>query len=113
MDLLSPGTTFASLIGKIVSIINAAIPVLIAAGLVLLFIGIVRYIRHRGEAEQRNLMIWSLVALFVILSVWGILRLACASLVGDSSCASSGFGGFSSSQGPGSGWTTYTIPLGS
>lgn len=96
MDLLTPGTTFASLVDKILAIFDKLVPVLVVAALLFFFWGVIKYITHRGESEKRNFMIWSLVALFIILSVWGILRLACASLLGDSSC--SGGGGYASSQ---------------
>lgn len=89
MNLLAPGTTFASLVGSIIGLINATIPVLIAAAVVFFMLGAVKYVRSQGEKKNRDMIVWSLVALFVIVSVWGILRLACATFTSSASCSSS------------------------
>jgi hypothetical protein len=54
------------------------IPILIALALVAFFWGLVRYVWSGGEFKEggRNIMIAGLVALFVMVSVWGIIRLA-------------------------------------
>ena len=64
-----------SLAGQIVS---SLIPLLIAVALVAFFWGLVRYVISGGEdhAQGRNIMIAGLIALFVMVSVWGIIRLA-------------------------------------
>jgi hypothetical protein len=52
----------------------------IVAGLALLafFWGLVKFISRAGDdkshAEGKNLMVWGLIALFVMVSVYGILR---------------------------------------
>ena len=54
--------------------------ILIMAGLALLafFWGLVRFIFKAGDEKEtangKRLMIWGLVALFVMVSVWGIIR---------------------------------------
>ena len=60
--------------------INAyLIPLLIAVAVIVFFWGIVRYISGTGQEEKRkearNLMIWGIVALFVMVSVWGLVKL--------------------------------------
>ena len=77
---------FAELVASTLRIFNQLIPVLVALALVLFMIGIIRYIRSGNEKKNRTEIMWSLVALFVLFSVWGILRIACASLVGTPSC---------------------------
>lgn len=59
-------------------ILNNLIPVLIAAAVVVFFWGLVRYILSPGEghATGRTTMIAGLLALFVMVSVWGIIKLA-------------------------------------
>lgn len=69
------GTDFAGLVRLVIEYINLIIPVLVTLAIVLLFIGIVRYIKNRGSADIRTNIVWSLVALFVLFSVWGILRI--------------------------------------
>jgi hypothetical protein len=54
------------------------IPLLIAMALVAFFWGLVRYVWGGGEEghkEGRNIMIAGITALFVMVSVWGIIRL--------------------------------------
>ena len=64
-----------SLAGQIV---QSLIPLLIAVALVVFFWGLVRYVISGGEdhAQGRNVMIAGLISLFVMVSVWGIIRLA-------------------------------------
>ena len=83
----------------IVGILNTIVPVLVAAATVLFMIGVIKYIRSEGEKENRGVMLWSLVVLFVMLSMWGILRLMCSSLTGSATCNSS----TNYNPGPGSG----------
>lgn len=74
------------IVNSLVDLINTVIPVLVALALVLFFIGVVKYIKSQGEKKNRGVMLWSLVALFVMLSMWGILRLMCSTLTGNGSC---------------------------
>lgn len=69
--------TLSQLVGKIIGIINLVIPVLISVALVFFIIGLVRYIYEsadaHGHTEGKNLIVWGLVAMFILVSVWGIL----------------------------------------
>jgi heme A synthase len=53
------------------------IPLLIAIAVIVFFWGIIKYIGSQGDAdkrtEARGLMIWGVVALFVMVSVWGLV----------------------------------------
>lgn len=54
--------------------LNRVIPVLIALALVIFFWGLVQYIRtHKGG---KDIMIAGLLGLFIMVSVWGIIRIA-------------------------------------
>jgi FtsH-binding integral membrane protein len=57
-------------------ILNRIIPVLIALALVVFFWGLVMYIVKKKPGEARGVMIAGLLGLFVMVSVWGIIRLA-------------------------------------
>ncbi len=83
-----PSAGLPGLVYFLVGIMNMVIPVLVAASLVLFMIGAVKYIYSEGEHENRSIMLWSLVALFVMLSMWGILRLMCSTLTQSASCNS-------------------------
>ena len=72
------------------NIVSSLIPLLIAVALVVFFWGLVRYIVNPGEGhdEGKKVMIAGLVALFVMVSVWGIIRLAQTTLLSGVSGAS-------------------------
>ncbi len=72
------GNNLQSLIRFTGDILNMLIPIMIALALVAFFWGLVRYVWSGGESHDqgRNVMIAGLVALFVMVSVWGIIRLA-------------------------------------
>lgn len=63
-----------SLIAFAGDVLNRIIPVLIAFALVVFFWGLIQYIRTHKNG--RDTMIAGLVGLFIMVSVWGILRLA-------------------------------------
>ena len=68
----------ANLIGAIARIVGALVPILITAALVVFFWGLVRYLWGAGSKDtkkNRDLMLWGLIVLFVMVSVWGIVRL--------------------------------------
>lgn len=74
-----PAQNLRGLITLAGDLLNMVIPVLIAAALVVFFIGLVKYVwNNSGEDSQsaKNIMIAGLVSLFVMVSVWGIIRLA-------------------------------------
>lgn len=70
---------FNAALESIGGLINAAIPVLIALGLLLFIWGLVVFIFSQGDddaqARGKRLMVWGVIALFVIVSVWGLVAL--------------------------------------
>jgi hypothetical protein len=60
-------------------ILVALIPVLIGLGLVLFIWGLVQFIFASGDEaavkEGKQRMIWGIIALFVIVAVWGLVNL--------------------------------------
>ena len=70
--------TFQSLVYQAVDLINLAVQVLGALALVLFMWSGVRYITTATEKDQRqsrDALLWGLIALFVLVSIWGILRI--------------------------------------
>jgi Co/Zn/Cd efflux system component len=67
-------TNLVTLINLAGTVLNMLIPILIAAALVVFFIGLVQYIWKKKGGK--DIMIAGLVGLFVMVSVWGIIRLA-------------------------------------
>jgi hypothetical protein len=87
--LLSPTLTFAqtsgrfgnirSLLESLADIVNFLIPAVAALALLYFFYGLAKFILARrdgsdGQDEAKGIMIWGVVALFVMVSVWGLVR---------------------------------------
>jgi Type IV secretion system pilin len=82
--LLLPTVAFAQLTGvkdlinAVGGLINPLIVVLLGAALVVFIWGLVKFIFRIGGDEKaveagKKLMLWGLIALFVMISVWGII----------------------------------------
>ncbi len=87
--LFAPALTFAQSTGTanltnienlaraIGRIINILIPIVAALALLYFFWGLATFILHSGEddarKEAKNKMIWGIVALFVIVAIWGLV----------------------------------------
>jgi hypothetical protein len=84
------------LIKQVGGILNSLIPVIFALCLIFFFWGLGQFILHAGDektrAEGRNKMIWGIIALFVFISIYGILT-AISSLTGIQPSGFPGSGG--------------------
>ena len=71
--------TFADLVTLIVNLIKPLLAVLVGIALLVFFKGLIAFIAKSGDAKThtdgRNLMIWGVIALFVMISFVGIIRL--------------------------------------
>jgi|SRR3989344_6513810 len=70
--------TFAGLAGFIICYINRIVPLLFGLALLIFFWGIVKYIASGGEHGKeggRDLMVWGVIGLFVMASIFGILKI--------------------------------------
>ena len=69
----------ADVVRSLITVINMAVGVLVPLALVIFFYGLVKYIYNSSDAtahkEGRETIFWSLLALFVLISIWGILAL--------------------------------------
>ncbi len=70
---------FANLAAELGGVLAILVPVLVALALALFIWGMVVFVFNAGDdskrAEGQKHMIWGLVALFVIVSVWGLVSL--------------------------------------
>lgn len=68
---------FTSAITSIGNIINLLLPITVAAALLFFFYGLAKFVLAAGEEdakdEGKRIMIWGVVALFVMVSVWGLV----------------------------------------
>lgn len=77
--------TFKELTDQWVGLLNAGIGIILTLGIVIYFYGVVTSIRKSKEGftkEGRDQLLWGLLALFVMFSVWGILALLRNTLFG-------------------------------
>lgn len=91
--------TFSGLVYMLISFINPMAGILVALALLIFFWGIVQYIYSggsEGHEHGRQLMVWGIVALFVLVSIWGLARILTATFFGGS--ASTGSVGVPSSS---------------
>ncbi|MEK7461777.1 MAG: hypothetical protein AAB586_01770 [Patescibacteria group bacterium] len=73
-----PPSNFKELTDIFINLIRTALPVVTGFALVVFFWGLTKFIFRLGGDEKavtegKNLMIWGLIALFVLLSLMGIL----------------------------------------
>lgn len=81
IGLLTPVFAFAAVntngikdvLKQIHEIISLAIPVLIALGVLGFMWGIVLYLFGKNKDDGKSFMLWGIIALFVMTSVWGLV----------------------------------------
>ena len=70
--------TVTGIFTSIQNIVNAALPVIISIAVLLFLWGLVKYLLNADDAEarasSRSLMIWGVVIIFVMISVWGLVN---------------------------------------
>lgn len=72
----SPG--LSGILNTVKSFMSAIIPVLITLGIIYFIWGVLEYVLGKSDdakKEGRNRMIWGIVGLFAIVSVWGLVAL--------------------------------------
>ncbi len=81
----APAFVFAQQLGNIESLVSSigrlvgiALPIVVGIALLAFFWGLVKFIFAQGseeaKADAKKIMLWGLIALFVMVSVWGIVR---------------------------------------
>ncbi len=68
-----------SVLDQIGDLIGTATPIIVALALLFFFYGLAKYILNSGDEEKKSegksVMIWGIIALFVMVSVWGLVNL--------------------------------------
>ncbi|XKT74179.1 MAG: pilin [Patescibacteria group bacterium UBA2163] len=71
-------TTLNDILQTIAGLIDLATPIVVALALLYFFWGLAQYILNAGDEnkkkEGREIMIWGIIALFVMVSIWGIVN---------------------------------------
>ena len=67
-----------TLVEGIGDIIDVALPIVVGLALLAFFWGLVKFIFAQGneeaKGEGKKIMLWGLIALFVMVAVWGLVR---------------------------------------
>ena len=70
------GTVF-DVLNLLINIVTSIIPILLSLAVLVFMWGIVKFIAQAGDekavAEGKQLMIWGMIALFVMVAFWGIV----------------------------------------
>ena len=74
-----PPANFIGFVNLVVGLIQMAIPGIAGMALLAFVWGLVKFITRaggdeKGVTEGKKLMLWGIIALFVMISIWGILR---------------------------------------
>lgn len=79
MPVVASAVTLGNTIGTISQIINSIIPIILALAVLYFFWNLIGYIRNGGDDAKRAAaiqgMIAGIIALFVMVSVWGIIAI--------------------------------------
>ena len=69
--------------------LNSVVPILIGLAVVIFLFGVIKYIQAGDKAESRSegrqFMVYSIVAIFVMVSVWGLVEVLTVTLSLDNS----------------------------
>jgi FtsH-binding integral membrane protein len=78
--------TFAELASLAVDILDGAAGLLILAGIVIYFYGMstnILKMKDEGGEKMRTYLVWGIIVIFIMVSIWGILRLLRTTLFGN------------------------------
>jgi len=79
-------TNIQSGIASVASIVDRLIPLVIGIAVLLFLIGVLRFVTAGGDEEKReaarNMIIFGIIALFVMVCVWGFVRILKSSIFG-------------------------------
>lgn len=70
--------TADSVLGTISGVLNGLIGLFITIALIVFFWGLIKYLAgsgQEGNAEGLKIMFWGAITLFVMVSIWGIIKL--------------------------------------
>ena len=81
---MGPITTIPGLLQYLMALMNTIVPFLVSLAVFVIIYGIFTYIRHAGEEEKRSearmFILWGVLAVFAMLSIWGLISVLVNSL---------------------------------
>lgn|SRR3989344_4704327 len=70
-------TPVEGILATVQRVLNLIIPILITLGIIYFIWGVIQYVTAKDEDKQkeaRSTMIYGIIGLFVIVSIWGLIR---------------------------------------
>ncbi len=86
VPFFADAVTFLDTLNLINRFLNALVPMVITIAILYFFWGLVSYMMKVGEKREEAIqqMIWGVIAIFVMVSIWGVIKLLQATFkVGD------------------------------
>ncbi len=80
-----PSATIGSIMTTISGILNFIIPMLITFAIILFIYGVIQYVVAKEDASKdkgRSYMIYSIIGLFAIVAVWGLVQVLVNTFLG-------------------------------
>jgi len=78
MPVVASAQRLDTIAGQVQNILNLVVPIIMTLALIYFFYGLAKYILSAGDDEEkgkgRNIMIYGIIALFVMGSVWGLTQ---------------------------------------
>lgn len=71
------GSQIYGILNIVQNILNIIVPILITLGIIYFIAGVIKYVTAKdedGQKEGRTMIISGIVGLFVIVSIWGLIR---------------------------------------
>lgn len=68
----------AGILDFIIELINIAVPIIIALAVLVFLWGVLRYVvasDEEAKGKGKNMMLWGIVGIFVMVSVWGLVNI--------------------------------------
>ena len=76
---LLPSTVFAAdlevAINNVAEIVNVAVTIIVTLIIIFFFWGLLKYIQDPGSEDWKKRLVWSVLALFVMVGIWGIVQI--------------------------------------
>lgn len=77
--MLALAVDLTDMLGIFNDLINTILPIIIALALLYFFWGLAQFVLAAGDetkqGEAKSIMIWGVIALFVMISVWGLVNI--------------------------------------
>lgn len=77
LALAQTGSQIYGILNIVRNILNIVVPILITLGIIYFIAGVIKYVTAKDEDAQkegRTMIISGIIGLFVIVSIWGLIR---------------------------------------